>query len=71
MSTRKAGHGLRHEGRPVLVAGCCGADRSADDRTRNPYDQIGHVLCECGSVSPCESTTAARQRWHRQHNECP
>jgi hypothetical protein len=64
---RVAGHGLQHEGRPVLVAGCCGVDLTHG--LRNHYDQMGHGICACGETSPCEATTAARQRWHREHKE--
>lgn len=34
---------------------------------RNHYDSHGHGLCACGETSPHETTTAARQRWHRDH----
>jgi hypothetical protein len=65
MTARVSGHGLLHEGRPVLVAGCCG---SLDNHCqRNHYDKIGHGICSCAALSPCEDTTAARQRWHRKH----
>jgi hypothetical protein len=63
--TRVSGHGLLHEGRPVLVAGCCGTP--GNHGVRNTYDAMGHGMCVCGATSPCEDTTAARQRWHRQH----
>jgi hypothetical protein len=59
------GHGLQHEGQPVLAADCCGT--TSNDRRRNSYDALGHGLCSCGEMSPCEDTTAARQRWHRLH----
>lgn len=64
-SYRVPGHGLQHEGRPVLREGCCGV-KDTHNR-RNVYDALGHGLCSCGQASPCEDTTAARQRWHRQH----
>lgn len=63
---RVLGHGLLHEGRPVLDQECCGlAGRTHGDR--NHYDQHGHGHCSCGAMSDHEITTAARQRWHREH----
>ena len=64
-STRVAGHGLLYEGRPVLVADCCGT--IGNHCKRNYYDAMGHGICSCGELSLCESTHAARQRWHRLH----
>lgn len=61
------GHGLRREGKPVLLAGCCGLASGSNDRHPNEYDRIGHGLCDCGATSPCLDSNAARQRWHRQH----
>lgn len=29
----------------------------------------GSALCECGERSPDLPTTAARQRWHRDHKQ--
>lgn len=60
---RVPGHGLLHEGRPVLATGCCGTPDNHG--RRNHYDKIGHGICSCGALSPCQDTTAARQRWHR------
>jgi len=59
------GHGLQHEGRPVLVLNCCGMEDT--HLKRNLYDQVGHGLCACGVVSGHRDTTAARQQWHRLH----
>lgn len=51
---RVAGHGLRYEG-----------------RTHNAYRGLGNGVgtgkCECGAESPDLPTTAARQRWHKEH----
>ena len=65
--TKVTGHGLQHEGRPVMRDGCCTEHDFGMHNQRNMYDQYGHGLCACGAVSPCEDTTAARQRWHRHH----
>ncbi len=67
MTTRVAGHALRHEGRPVLSDECgCGTPET--DLQCKYYSFVkGHGLCSCGGLSPCESTHVARQRWHRQH----
>ena len=64
---RVPGHGLQHEGRPVLLQGCCGYPDGANHRQRNAYDQHGHALCSCGETSEHHLTSADRQRWHRAH----
>lgn len=50
---RVPGHALRFEGRV---------------RTGWTYGSgPGTAQCSCGEESPCLLTTAARQRWHREH----
>ncbi len=51
----------------MLAAGCCGLPSRSNHGARNRYDQQGHGICSCGAMSGHESTTAARQRWHREH----
>lgn len=63
--TLVAGHGLRHEGAPHLVAGCCAAP--GNHGVRNTYDREGHGRCACGDFSEHLSDRAARKRWHRKH----
>lgn len=50
----------------MLAQDCC-ALGGATHGIRNLYDQHGHGHCSCGAMSPHEYTTAARQRWHREH----
>lgn len=64
---RVSGHGLQHEGRPVMSRDCCGVPSS--HQKRNTYDQHGHALCACGAMSEHMLTTAERQRWHRAHKD--
>jgi hypothetical protein len=61
------GHGLQHEGRPVLKTGCCGEDDTHVQR--NYYDQHGHGECLCGELSDHEVSTNARKAWHRVHKD--
>jgi hypothetical protein len=49
------GHGLQREGRAF------DADR------RHTGKPEGYGLCACDALSPLCTTTAARQRWHREH----
>ena len=65
--TRLRGHGLLHEGRPVLARFCCGLADGSNHGDRNRYDRQGHGACSCGSMSGHEESSAARQRWHREH----
>lgn len=56
-SNRLAGHELPNEGRVwngVIRALTNGA---------------GDIACSCGVLSPYLMTTAARQRWHREHKD--
>ncbi len=55
---RVAGHALPWEGRVV--------DRWAYGGLGNGG---GPARCSCGEKSPHLPSTAARQRWHRQHKE--
>lgn len=48
-----AGHGLRMEGRVNKYHGWGSGE--------------GRARCYCGEESPTLPTTAARQRWHREH----
>lgn len=59
------GHGLLHEGLPVLRMGCCGDPDTHG--VRNHYDKHGHGRCACGAMGDHETTNAARQKWHREH----
>lgn len=45
-TTRVAGHGLLHEGRPVVTADCCGYMGGSNHGQRNHYDRHGHGIRE-------------------------
>jgi hypothetical protein len=49
------GHALRFEGRFW--------------RDGRPCNDEGQGRCACGQVSPILPSTAARQRWHREHKQ--
>jgi len=51
------GHGLVSEGKAY--------DDSGD--YLGPAARWGRGRCSCGDVSPWLRSTAARQRWHREH----
>ena len=57
MSTRLAGHGLRHEGRHWVPAVGYVAGGSAPGK------------CECGAESPTLTSAAVRKRWHKEHKQ--
>lgn len=54
-SARVPGHTLWHEGRILTYHGWGSGE--------------GKGLCSCGEQSPALPTTAARQRWHREHKQ--
>lgn len=50
------GHALRYEGRVLSTGGWVKSGP-------------GPGRCECGAISPELPSTAARQRWHRDHKQ--
>jgi hypothetical protein len=61
-STRLAGHGLHHEGKPF--------ERGETSPWLRVYgSKTGVALCECGETSGVSESDAARRRWHRAHKE--
>jgi hypothetical protein len=59
--TTVRGHALQHEGQACVPS---------DDPWggyRLTYRSEGVAYCQCGAVSPTLPSTAARQRWHRDH----
>jgi hypothetical protein len=73
---RVAGHGLRANGEPYLAADCyfgrCatnvgGTTHQENTPTVDSVRGAGHAVCECGVLSPHDSSGASRRRWHRAH----
>lgn len=60
--SRVVGHELRNEGRVFRIGERYYASLGSGER-----NGPGSARCSCGAESPSLPTTAARQRWHRQH----
>ena len=65
--TTVRGHALQMEGRAMardLLPVSCVVQGRVFGLTGQA---IGQAVCQCGAVSPTLPSTAARQRWHREH----
>lgn len=76
MRGRVTGHKLRANGEAYLAVDCytgrCSTNIGHTTRQENSPTVFsvrghGHAVCECGTLSPHETSGAARRRWHRRH----